>query len=103
MKSNRRKFFMIIPVALLFLLPLAVMWLWNHVVVDVFSIHAISYGQALGLLILSRILFGRFGFGGGGRPPFGKPFLKERMMNMTDEEKSRMKEEWRKRTQKTDG
>lgn len=102
MQKNRRKFFVIIPIAMLLLLPWVVMLLWNHIVADIFSIKVISYWQALGLFVLSRILFGRFGFGGGRRPPFGKPFFKERMMNMTEEERSRMKEEWKKRFQKSD-
>jgi hypothetical protein len=49
-----------------------VMMLWNAVVPDVFSgLHAIDYRQALGVLILARILFGglrgRGGFRGGRR------------------------------------
>lgn len=42
-------------------LSYVVMLLWNHVAVSLADgIHAIDYGQAVGLLILSRILFGGF-------------------------------------------
>ncbi|WP_018985976.1 hypothetical protein [Methylophilus methylotrophus] len=42
-------------------LSYVVMLLWNHVAVSLADgINAINYGQAVGLLILSRILFGGF-------------------------------------------
>jgi hypothetical protein len=61
-----------------FLLPLViiglavfgaiVMWLWNWLMPALFDgARAIGYWQALGLLLLSRILFGGFGRGGHGR------------------------------------
>ncbi len=39
---------------------LVVMSLWNWLAPAVFGGHAINYWQALGLLVLSRILFGGF-------------------------------------------
>jgi len=44
----------------------AVMWLWNWLMPATFGLHAISFWQALGLLILSKILFTGFH----GRPGF---------------------------------
>lgn len=43
-----------------------VMMLWNAVLPTLFDgVHQIDYGRALGLLVLSRILFGGFrGYGG---------------------------------------
>jgi hypothetical protein len=38
----------------------AVMALWNWVLPPVTGLHAISYGQALALLVLARLLFGSF-------------------------------------------
>lgn len=102
MQKNRKKFFIVIPIAMLLVLPLLVMLLWNYIVTDIFSIKAISYGQAFGLLVLCRLLFGRFGFGKGPRPPFARPFFKDKMMNLTDEERSRIRQEWRKRSGKKD-
>lgn len=36
----------------------AVQLLWNHVIVPSLQAHPLGYGQALGLLLLCRILFG---------------------------------------------
>lgn len=44
----------------------AVMWLWNTVLPDLLGVRAITYGQAIGLLVLCRLLFG-------GMHPFRKP------------------------------
>ena len=35
--------------------------LWNALMPAIFGFHAISFWQALGLLLLSRLLFGRLG------------------------------------------
>ena len=43
-----------------------VQWLWNWLMPDLFSLRRITWVEALGLLALSRILFGGFGRGGGG-------------------------------------
>ena len=42
------------------LFGLVVMVLWNWLMPALFDLPPVNYGQALGLLILSRILFGRF-------------------------------------------
>ncbi len=96
---NRKKYFLVIPIAIILVLSFVVMLLWNNILVVLFSTKVISYFQALGLFVLSRILFGNFGFGNRHKPPFAKQFFKEKMMNLTDEEKCKMKEEWEKRKQ----
>jgi hypothetical protein len=64
----------------------AVMVLWNLVVPGVFTgSHAIDYPHALGLLVLSRILFGGFrGRGGWGRHRW------EKWAAMSPEERERI-------------
>ncbi len=47
-------------------LSVAVMLLWNALMPTIFGLATLSYWQALGLFVLCRILFGRFG-GGFGR------------------------------------
>ena len=37
-----------------------VMWLWNQLMPAIFGLHAITFWQALGILVLSRILVGGF-------------------------------------------
>lgn len=44
-----------------------VMSLWNWLLPPLFGFHTIEFWQALGLLLLTRILFGGFGMRGGGR------------------------------------
>jgi len=43
--------------------------LWNGILPALFGWHAITFWQALGLLVLSRILVGGLGNGGSGGPP----------------------------------
>jgi len=64
-----------------------VMALWNAVLPGIFiGVRAIDYRQALGLLVLSRILFG--GFRGGGRFR-GRRW--QRLEAMTAEERARFR------------
>ncbi|MGO8788572.1 MAG: hypothetical protein ACLQVL_14490 [Terriglobia bacterium] len=67
-----------------------VMWLWNRLVPAIFGLHAVSFWQALGLLILSKILFG----GPHGRPGFGMHWrhrMMERWEQMTPEEREKFR------------
>lgn len=82
-----------------------VKWLWNAILPPLLGVSLISFWQAVGLLVLCRILFGNFGRGsmGGnarwnreGRLQGGPPW-REKWTNMTDEERAKLKEEWRKR------
>ena len=46
---------------------LLIFGLWNALIPAILGLPKISFWQALGLFILSRILFGRFGGGGWGK------------------------------------
>lgn len=92
-----KKFFLLIPLSILLLLPLVIMLLWNSVVTAIFGIKCITYLQAMGLFVLSRILFGNFGFGSRPAPPFRKQG-QNRFLDMSDEEKNKMMQEWKKRS-----
>ena len=96
----RPKFFFLFPLFFL-LTSLVVMSLWNYVLVDVLPVPRIHFLQAAGILILSKILFGRFGgwsFYGRRRNYFGPPpHVRARWMNMSDEERQKFREEWRRR------
>lgn len=76
-----------------------IMQLWNWLIPDIFHWSKISYLQAMGLFVLSRILFGGFNFRRSEyrKPPFGKSKFKEKFMNMSDEEKQAFKEQWKER------
>ena len=76
------------------------MTLWNSILVAVLGVKAISFMQALGILILSKILFGGFkGRGGcchGGRGMW-KDRMQEKFANMSPEEREKFKAEWKDR------
>lgn len=75
-----------------------VMSLWNAILPAVLGVKAITFIQALGILLLSKILFG--GFGGGRHwrgSPAWKQKMKQRFENMTPEEKDKFKAEWKNR------
>jgi hypothetical protein len=68
------------------LLGLVVMSLWNWLLPTIFGIRSVSYWQALGLLVLSRILLG--GFHRHHRAPFRhRRRMFERWERMTPEER----------------
>ncbi len=47
-----------IAVVLIAILVFIFRWLWNSTMPDVFGVKALSFGQALKILILASILFG---------------------------------------------
>ncbi len=76
---------------------LVVMNLWNWLIPAIFGLKVISFSQALGLLVLSKILFGGFRGGsgwGGNRSHFWKNKMADRMKNMSPEDRERMKAKW---------
>jgi Ca2+/H+ antiporter, TMEM165/GDT1 family len=68
-----------------------VMTLWNGLMPDLFGWRPIGFWQALGLLILTRLLFGGFR-GGPGRHLRWRHRLRERWEQMTPEERERFRE-----------
>jgi hypothetical protein len=65
----------------------------NAILPEVLSAKKLSYPQAIGLLVLCRILFGGFG-GGRGR---GGPMVRMHRRPPSLEERERLKEMWRER------
>ena len=74
-----------------------VMHLWNWLLPPLFGWHAVSFWQALGLLVLCRILFGGFrnGTHGGGKGR-GRRWAKQ-WEKMSPEERERFQQSWRSR------
>lgn len=72
-------------------LSFVVMGLWNWLMPALFALHRISFWQALGLLLLSKILFGGFRRGGGGHMHWKRRMM-ERWAEMTPEEREKMRE-----------
>ena len=78
-------FFVLLAVTVL---SFAVMALWNWLMPAMFGLHAISYWQALGLLVLSKLLFRGWG------APFGMHWrqrMMERWERMTPEEREKFR------------
>ena len=68
-----------------------VMLLWNWLAPVLFHLPAITLVQALGLLVLSRILFGSFGGGHRGPRHHWRRRMRERWGQMTPEERERFR------------
>ncbi len=101
-KAKWKKFwpllFLLVPLGI-YLFVFSVMWLWNAILPEVIGVKAITFWQAAGILVLSKILFGGFHFknhkqNGNG---FRSAKMKEKLMNMSDEERAQFKAEWRAR------
>ena len=74
------------------------MSLWNWLVPDLFHGPGITFWQALGLLILSKILFFSFGGKHAGHRGHWRPYWKTKWASMSEEDRERfkqkMKEKW---------
>ena len=70
------------------------MWLWNNLAVDIFSVKQITWIQALGLLLLGRILTGGFGKRGGHWSWHKRKFMKERWEQMSEEQRAQYLSRW---------
>jgi Ca2+/H+ antiporter, TMEM165/GDT1 family len=96
-----KKVFMIITIgaAAILVFGLVVMGLWNAILPAVLGVKAISFVQALGILLLSKILFGGFGRGGGfnrKRHEWGQQ-MQEKWGAMSPEEREKFKADWKNR------
>ena len=90
--------FIFLIAAALLLFTAIVMGLWNAILPAVLGVKTITYLQAMGILVLSKILFGGFGGKRGGGPGrHWKNKIEEKMQNMTPEEREKFKAEWRSR------
>ncbi len=69
-----------------------VMLLWNWLAPALFGLHQITLWQALGLLLLCRILFGSLGLGRGGVRSNIRRRIGERWEHMTPEERERCRQ-----------
>jgi Ca2+/H+ antiporter, TMEM165/GDT1 family len=88
---------LLIAPVIIFLVGWIVMSLWNNVLVEVVDVSRISFWQAWGLLILSRMLFG--GFGGSSRSRSSGSYWKKRMQEkwatMSTEEREQFRARWK--------
>lgn len=93
---RRYRFLRIAKIALFGVLAVTVvsfvvMGLWNVLMPGIFAVRAISFWQALGLLVLSKILFGGFRPSAGGGPRWRRRMM-ERWEKMTPEEREKFQQ-----------
>src|ERR1035437_3566718 len=69
----------------------AVMQWWNWLMPAIFGVHAVTFLQALGLLVLGKILFGGFHRHDGGCRRGWRRNMAERGEKMTPEERERVR------------
>lgn len=80
-------------VALFFTIVSAVvMYLWNWLFPELFGLPVITFWQAAGLLLLSKIFFG---FGKKGGPHHGGPSWKHKWSKLSEEQKDQWKEKFK--------
>ncbi|HEV2705468.1 MAG TPA: hypothetical protein VGV59_06060 [Pyrinomonadaceae bacterium] len=102
MIPRRKRVLLIAPLAILGMLLFValgaeiVRLLWNWLLPQLFGWREITFWQALGLLVLCRILFGGFGCRGSGHSNWRRR-MEERCENMTPEERERFRQRMRER------
>lgn len=97
MKTIGRKRWYFIPpviIAALAAFSFITMTLWNALLPEIFHLPTINFWQALGLLVLSRLLFGGGPWHRGGNPHW-KNRLKEKWEKMTPEEREQFHQRFR--------
>ena len=93
---RRYRFLRVLKIALFAALALTafgflVMGLWNVLMPGIFAVRTISFWQALGLLVLCKILFGGLRPYAGGGPRWRRRMM-ERWEQMTPEEREKFKQ-----------
>jgi hypothetical protein len=105
MKKTKAKFiikWVVAAILFILLFGLLTMFLWNWLIPSIFNGPRLSFLQALGLLLLAKMLFSSWGprrrFGNGGGVASWKHRYYEKLSSMSAEErerfKSRMKDKW---------
>jgi hypothetical protein len=97
MRALRIAAFVIVAIAAV---GFILMSLWNWLVPEVFGGRTITYWQALGIFVLSKILFSVFGRPG--RGGHWRHRMRERWAHMTPEERERFKQGLRSRCGRAD-
>ena len=100
MRPKLKRLIFIAPLAILGMLLFVViggeivLHLWNWLLPPLFGWGQITFWQALGMLLLCRILFGGRGWHGPGRSNYRRR-MAERWERMTPEERERLRQSWR--------
>jgi len=82
--------FFLVAALVALLVSLVVKWLWNWLMPGLFGLHVISFWQALGVLVLSKILFSGFHARPGASRDWRTRFIR-RWDQMTPEEREKFR------------
>ena len=77
-----------------------IMLIWNAILPQVIGVTEVNYWQMLGILFLSKILFGGSKFGPNKSKFRKRSQMRKKFQSMTDEEKETFKSEWKSRWDK---
>jgi hypothetical protein len=93
--------FIVLVLGLIALLSYVVMSLWNALIPSLFHGPSLTFWQAAGLLVLSKILFGGFrgrgGHGWHGHGPWRQKMWRRHWDSMTPEERERIRAKFKHR------
>ena len=98
--AHRKKRFFFIPViiiAVLCLMSFIVLLLWNSILPGLINVRRITFPEAMGILVLCKILFGSFRPGPPGGFRRGGPPWKTKLMDMSPEEREQFRRQWEQR------
>lgn len=91
---RRRPFFIFIPLTIALAGGAIVMLLWNYILPYALNANPINYWQALGLIVLTRILFGNFNFRNHNKH---QGYWREKFRNMSEDDRQKLRDEWKNR------
>ena len=96
-RAGRIVFFILLAAIAVLVFSTIVMFLWNNVLAQVTNVSTITFIQALGILVLSKILFGGFRGGWGPRRYYWKQRMQQKWADMTPDQREKFKQEWQRR------
>lgn len=95
-KKGKGAFIFLAVIVGIFLLVALLQYLWNTVMIEVFDLNAITYWQAFGLFVISKLLFGK-GFGKPGGFRRGCHQHPDSIKDISDQDREKLREEWKRR------
>ena len=95
--SIKKVFIVLFFAGLMVALVWVVMLIWNAILPDVIGVTEVNYWQMLGIIFLSKLLFGGNKFGSKKHKDKKGRQWREKYQSMSDEEKEAFKSEWKSR------
>ncbi len=88
-------FFGAMAIVFVFAMGNIVMYLWNWILPDAIGANEITFWKAIGLFVLTRILFGGFKSGRSGHRREKRREWKEKWMSLSEDDRKEFKEKWK--------